>query len=152
MSTSNLPFVPLTAPACPIQTSRFERPFPAMRTGDSCDGATSRSGRGRGRGGRAWLEAEAYELRFRELVDTTRGYSFPCDAMGHVDLDALGERDRNDYFYARALIGRDLSTPVVQRVSPHDGHDPSGNHLDCSDERAVGFGFAQNRRHASTGA
>lgn len=34
----------------------------------------------------------AFELRFHSLFDEGRGYSFPCDAMGHVDLDVLSER------------------------------------------------------------
>lgn len=55
-----------------------------------------------------------YELRFRSLFDDGRGLSFPCDAEGHVDIDALSDRSRNNYFLARTLIGRDFSTPAVQ--------------------------------------
>ena len=58
----------------------------------------------------------AYELRFRSTFDAGRGYSFPCDPEGHVDLDALSERSRCNYLYARAVIGRDLSVPAVQPV------------------------------------
>lgn len=60
-----------------------------------------------------------YELRFHSLFKPGRGYSFPCDAAGHVDLDALGEGERNSYFYARTAIGCEFATPVVQRSSLH---------------------------------
>jgi len=52
-----------------------------------------------------------YELRFSGLLHPGRGYAFPCDASGHVDIDALSEAGRLNYFYARALVGRELSWP-----------------------------------------
>lgn len=55
----------------------------------------------------------AYELRFRSLFDEGRGLAFPCDAAGHVDVDALTERARHNYFFARTLIGRDYAAPAV---------------------------------------
>jgi len=55
-----------------------------------------------------------YELRFQSLHNPGRGYAFPCDAGGHVDLDRLSDGERNSYLYARALIGRELSMPLVQ--------------------------------------
>ena len=60
-----------------------------------------------------------YELRFHSLFDPGRGYAFPCDAAGHVALDALGERARISYFSARTLIGREFSMPVVQPTWLH---------------------------------
>lgn len=57
--------------------------------------------------------AQAFELRFQSLFDGGRGLSFPCDCAGHVDIDALPSGARNNYFAARALMGRDYSTPVV---------------------------------------
>jgi hypothetical protein len=54
-----------------------------------------------------------YELRFRSLFDEGRGYAFPCDAEGHVNIDALSEHARNSYFYARTVIGREFATPAV---------------------------------------
>ena len=56
----------------------------------------------------------AYELRFRSLFDEGRGYSFPCDPSGCVELDALTERGRSNYFFARTVIGREFATPAVQ--------------------------------------
>lgn len=58
-------------------------------------------------------QPSAYELRFRSLFDEGRGLAFPCDAVGRVDVDALTERARHNYFFARALIGRDYTAPAV---------------------------------------
>jgi len=55
-----------------------------------------------------------YELRFRSLVVPGEAFAFPCDALGHVDLDGLSDRDRSNYLYARAVMGRDLSAPAVR--------------------------------------
>ena len=44
------------------------------------------------------------------------GYAFPCDGQGHVDLDALSERARNNYLFARAMIGRDTALPCVSEL------------------------------------
>lgn len=60
-----------------------------------------------------------YELRFRSLFDEGRGYSFPCDVAGHVDIDGLSERARSNYFFARTVIGREFAMPAVQ---PNDLH------------------------------
>ena len=54
-----------------------------------------------------------YELRFRLLIDSERGFAFPCDHKGNVDLNQLSDRARNDYLFARALVGRELAAPVV---------------------------------------
>ncbi|MCW5657216.1 MAG: hypothetical protein KIT60_05910 [Burkholderiaceae bacterium] len=60
-----------------------------------------------------------YELRFRSLFDEGRGFSFPCDAAGHVDLDAMSERARLNYLYARTVIGREFATPAVRDLDLH---------------------------------
>lgn len=54
-----------------------------------------------------------FQLRFQSLFDPGRGFAFPCDEEGHVDMDALSERARNNYLYARAMIGREVATPAV---------------------------------------
>lgn len=61
-------------------------------------------------------ETGDYELHFRSLFDEGRAYVFPCDAAGHVDMDALSERARENYLYARTVIGREFSMPAVQRA------------------------------------
>lgn len=57
-----------------------------------------------------------YQLCFRSLFNSGRGYSFPCDPRGEVILDALSERARNNYFYARAMVGRELAVPLVEAI------------------------------------
>jgi hypothetical protein len=57
-----------------------------------------------------------YELRFAGLFNRGRGYAFPCDAQGHVDIDDLSAQGRNNYFYARAVVGKELSAPTVAPV------------------------------------
>jgi hypothetical protein len=59
-------------------------------------------------------DTSTFVLRFQSLFDTGRAYAFPCNAVGHVDMDALSERARNNYLYARTVVGRDVSTPRVQ--------------------------------------
>ena len=60
------------------------------------------------------INAHSFQLRFRSLFEPGRGYAFPCDAQGHVDMDELSERSRLNYMYARAVMGRELSSPVVE--------------------------------------
>lgn len=59
-----------------------------------------------------------YELRFCSLFDEGRALSFPCDATGQVDLDALSERARLNYLYARTVIGREFTMPALRRRPP----------------------------------
>jgi len=58
-----------------------------------------------------------YQLCFRSLFHSGRGYAFPCDPKGQVDLDRMSERARNNYFYARAMVGRELSAPAVEAAA-----------------------------------
>ncbi|GIX25891.1 MULTISPECIES: hypothetical protein [Caldimonas] len=57
--------------------------------------------------------ATRYELRFQSLFHPGRGLCFPCDAQGRVDLDALSDRARENYLYARAVVGREYAHPSV---------------------------------------
>jgi len=63
--------------------------------------------------------ANPHQLCFRSLFHSGRGYAFPCDPQGQVDLDNLSERARNNYFYARAMVGRELSPPAVEAATLH---------------------------------
>jgi hypothetical protein len=58
-------------------------------------------------------QSRGYVLRFESLFDGGRALAFDCDEGGHVDLDALSERARENYFYARAVIGFEFSEPAV---------------------------------------
>ena len=57
-----------------------------------------------------------YELRFQSLFNEGRAFAFPCDAQGQVNLDSLSERARNNYHYARAVVGREVAVPAVRPV------------------------------------
>jgi hypothetical protein len=63
---------------------------------------------------RASTSPSPYHLHFPSLFQEGRGYAFPCDEQGHVDLDALSERARTNYFYARTVIGREFAMPAVR--------------------------------------
>lgn len=56
-----------------------------------------------------------YELRFESLFHTAPALAFPCDACGGVRLDALSARALQNYLFARAVVGRNYASPVVQR-------------------------------------
>jgi hypothetical protein len=60
-----------------------------------------------------------YELRFQSLFHSGRGFSFPCDSEGHVDLDGLGDSVRESYLYARAVVGRELAAPAILPCTLH---------------------------------
>ena len=62
----------------------------------------------------------AFELRFGLLSAVGPAYAFPCDARGHVDMDALSDRARIDYLYARAMIGRETALPEVRPTHTPD--------------------------------
>jgi hypothetical protein len=57
-----------------------------------------------------------FELRFQSLFREGRAWAFPCDAQGRVDLDALSERARNNYWFVRASIGREVDMPRVRAL------------------------------------
>ena len=56
-----------------------------------------------------------YALRFQSLFDAGRGYTFPCDAAGHVDMNQLSTRGLCNYLYARAVVGREFQMPCIER-------------------------------------
>lgn len=62
--------------------------------------------------------APTHLLHFEPLTAQGAGLDIPCDGQGRVGLDALGDRLRNDYFFARALIGRLFARPTVKPALP----------------------------------
>jgi len=58
--------------------------------------------------------SDRFELRFDSLYKPGRAFSFPCDARGRVDMDALSDGERDCYLYARAIVGREFSLPAVR--------------------------------------
>ena len=64
-------------------------------------------------------EQSEYEVRFESLFTTGRGFAFPCDQNGRLDLDRASEAARNNYFFARAMVGREFWPPVVRLLTLH---------------------------------
>ena len=64
--------------------------------------------------------ASPYYLFFGGLFPTVRSLLIPCDSGGHVEMDALSERARENYLFARAVVGCDYRPPVV--VAARDPH------------------------------
>ena len=59
-------------------------------------------------------EGLSHVLRFTSLFHPGRCVLVPCDRMGHVDIDSLGDRLKLTYLGARAMIGREYAYPVVE--------------------------------------
>jgi hypothetical protein len=60
-----------------------------------------------------------FQLCFRSLFQSGRGFAFPCDPQGRVDMDHLSDQARNNYLFARAMVGRDLAAPAVEALVLH---------------------------------
>ncbi|HYD75725.1 hypothetical protein [Ramlibacter sp.] len=63
------------------------------------------------------IDGTCFQLRYRSLFDPGRGFAFPCDGHGQVDLDHLSDQARNNYLYARAMVGKELSAPDIERAA-----------------------------------
>ena len=63
----------------------------------------------------------AYEIRFQSLFREGHAMTFPCNRLGQVDCDALPERAKNNYFFARAMVGREFAVPAVQPCTARAG-------------------------------
>jgi hypothetical protein len=60
-----------------------------------------------------------FEIRYQSLFSAGRALSFPCDAEGHVHLDSLSDRARDNYLYARAVVGREYAYPSIRPTLTH---------------------------------
>ena len=54
-----------------------------------------------------------YELRFVNLFNPGRGFSFPCDALGRVEFGLLSDQGRRSYLNAHGRVGQELAPPTV---------------------------------------
>jgi len=59
-------------------------------------------------------QSPRFLLRFQSLFHTGRALMFPCDASGRVPMDELSARAKENYLFARAVVGHEYATPVVQ--------------------------------------
>ena len=55
-----------------------------------------------------------WRLRFDPVIEGASAIDFPCDELGHVDLDALDDEQRRTYFSARILRGLHHPPRVVR--------------------------------------
>jgi hypothetical protein len=62
---------------------------------------------------------DSYEIRFQSLFKEGRALCFPCDERGQVSMDLLSERARENYLYARAVVGREFAYPSVYPSLAH---------------------------------
>ena len=58
-------------------------------------------------------DTSSFVLRFPSLFDDGRGFAFPCDESGVVDVGALSPRARANYLSVRGAVGRDFGVPAV---------------------------------------
>jgi hypothetical protein len=58
-------------------------------------------------------------IKFQSLSNAGKALVFPCDAQGRVALDELSERARENYLYARAVVGREFAFPCVVPDTSH---------------------------------
>ena len=59
------------------------------------------------------LPGTTHQIRFQSLHHEGRALAFPCDAHGRVELDGLSDRARNNYLFARAVVGSDFAHPAI---------------------------------------
>lgn len=65
------------------------------------------------------MNASNFEIRFQSLFHEGRALCFPCDENGRVAMDTLSDRARENYLYARAVVGREYAYPRVQPRYAH---------------------------------
>ncbi len=65
------------------------------------------------------VSGSSHQIRFQSLHHEGRALAFPCDAHGHVHLDGLSDRARQNYLFARAVVGREYAYPAVLAQDLH---------------------------------
>ena len=65
------------------------------------------------------VSGTSHQIRFQSLHHEGRALAFPCDAQGHVHLDGLSDRARQNYLFARAVVGREYAYPAVLAQALH---------------------------------
>jgi len=61
-------------------------------------------------------QSRQFQVRFVSLFNEGRAMAFPSDREGRVNLDSLPERARQNYLFARSMVGRDFAAPSVRAV------------------------------------
>lgn len=63
-----------------------------------------------------------FEVHYHALFRQGFELVFPCDPEGHVDLDALSDRAKKNYLFARATVGHEYSMPELRRRTDTASH------------------------------
>ena len=61
----------------------------------------------------------SHQIRYAALSGRGPDLVFPCDARGCVEMDALSDRARNNYLYARAVVGWVYAAPAILPCDLH---------------------------------
>ena len=61
------------------------------------------------------MPAIRHLLHFEAIAAGCRGYVFPCDASGQVEIDRLSDRERVDFLFARHLVGLRFQRQLVEQ-------------------------------------
>ena len=64
-------------------------------------------------------ESAGFEVRYVPLRGAWPTLVFPCDAQGCVWLDSLPNDVRNEYFFARAVVGVEYARPTLESCDVH---------------------------------
>jgi hypothetical protein len=62
-------------------------------------------------------------LFFSGLFPAVRSLAFPCDPGGRVDMDEMSERARDNYLFARTVVGRDYDVPIIVAATDSEASD-----------------------------
>ena len=65
------------------------------------------------------MPGSSHVIRYQPLSGREPELAFPCDARGRVEMDALSDRARNNYLYARAVVGRVYAAPAILPCDLH---------------------------------
>jgi len=64
--------------------------------------------------------AATHYLFFSGLFPAVHSLAFPCDPEGHVNMDEMSDHARENYLFARTVVGCDYDVPVI--VAATDKH------------------------------
>lgn len=57
---------------------------------------------------------DKFQLRFNALYEQGKGYTFPCDKDGKVDISSMSASEIESYALVHVLTGLEYSYPVKE--------------------------------------
>ena len=67
--------------------------------------------------------AATHYLFFSGLFPAVRSLAFPCDPRGEVDMNEMSERARDNYLFARTVVGCDYDVPIIVAATDTEASD-----------------------------